>query len=166
MVYKTTQAITHSIVNADNNWRIKDFCFSPQTFSILILTKLLFLSFLPCHSGPVFPTKIIMSVCIITRKEEMENKRPREKELFGIPCVITGSNELFSSSDGHFEVEAKTCQDDGCFTNLPKRSFWKEVTYSSVGESLEEIKSWRNRISSLQRTFQNYSDCTFMSRKL
>lgn len=107
----------------------------------------MFLSFLPCHSGPVFPTKIIMSVCIITRKEGMENKRLREKDLFGIPCVITGSNELSSSSDGHFEVEAKTCQDDGCFTNLPKRSLWKEVTYSSVEESLAEIKSCRNRIS-------------------
>lgn len=105
------------------------------------------LSFLPCHSGPVFPTKIIMSVCIITRKEEMENQRLREKELFGIPCMITGSHELSSSSDGHFEVEAETCQDDSYFTNFLKRSLWKEVTYSSVEESLAEIKSCRNRIS-------------------
>lgn len=52
----------------------------------------------------------------------MENKRLGEKELFGIPYMITGSTELSSSSDGHFEVEAKTCQDDGCFTNLPNRS--------------------------------------------
>lgn len=68
----------------------------------------------------------------------MENKRLREKELFGIPCVITDSNELSSSSVGHFEVDAKTCQDDGCFTNLLKRSLWEEVTYSSVEESLAE----------------------------
>lgn len=63
-----------------------------------------------------------MYVCIITRKGGMENKRLGEKELFGIPYMITGSTELSSSSDGHFEVEAKTCQDDGCFTNLPNRS--------------------------------------------
>lgn len=82
MVYKTTHAITHRVVNADNYWRIKDFCFPLKPF--LFQSSLNFCFFPSLSFGTIFQTQNYKVSFVITRKEDIENKRLREKEPSGI----------------------------------------------------------------------------------
>lgn len=68
--------------------------------------------------------------------------------------MITGSKELSSSSDGHFEVETKVCQDDGCVANFPEGSLWKETTSVTDSRSLQPFRNWMSLYKELSKITQ------------
>jgi hypothetical protein len=86
--------------------------------------------------------------------------------------MITGSNELSSSSDGYFEVETEARQDEERFTKLPEGNLLIERTPGICGrfkESLAETGCLSNPGSGpfkpRLRTFQTQAQITLVLSK-